>query len=317
MKAFTLGAAIVLAFSATVHAQTPSWTVPSESQRCPSKWGAADERGSGNHQKPAAVMNAAKLIKTGEVFELAHVLGPNMAFFGTRRFDMHTKRTFMNQFSNMRGSNEEIVITELGQVGTQFDGFAHQTHLNSWYNCQKVDENTDRTGFKKFGIHNVGALFTRGVMIDVAAFKGVDMLEDNYEITVADLEGALKKQNLTLQPGDAVIIHTGWGKLWGRDNARFQRSAPGIGVAAAEWLARQDPMLAGSDNSAVEITPNPDPQLAGPVHQIMLVVNGIHLLENLRLDELAARQVYEFALIVEPLKIQGGTGSTVAPVAIR
>jgi hypothetical protein len=153
--------------SATAFAQAPTWTVPEESQRCPSKWGAADERGSGNHQKPAAVMNAAKLIKTGEVFELAHVLGPSMAFFGTRRFDVHTKRTFMNQFSNMRGSNEEVVITELGQVGTQFDGFAHQTHLNSWYNCQKVDENTERNGFKKFGIHNVGALFTRGVLIEL------------------------------------------------------------------------------------------------------------------------------------------------------
>ena len=144
MKAVTLGAAITLAFSTAAYAQAPSWTVPSESQRCPSKWGAADERGSANHQKPAAVLNAAKFIKTGEVIELAHVLGPNMAFFGTRRFDVHTKRTFMNQFSNMRGSNEEIVITELGQVGTQFDGFAHQTHLNSWYNCQKVDENADR-----------------------------------------------------------------------------------------------------------------------------------------------------------------------------
>ena len=114
-----------------------------------------------------------------------------------------------------------------------------------------------------------------------------------------------------------MIIHTGWGKLWGKDNTKFQASSPGIGVAAAEWLARQDPMLVGSDNAAVEITPNPDPQLAGPVHQIMLVVNGIHLLENLRLDGLAASQVYEFALIVEPLKIQGGTGSTVAPIAIH
>ena len=175
--------------------------MPAESQRCPSKWGAADERGSMNHQKPAAALAASKLIKAGEVIELAHVLGPSMAFFGTRRFDVHTKRTFMNVFSNMRGSNEEIVITELGQVGTQFDGFAHQTHLNSWYNCVKVDENVDRSQFKKFGIHTVGTLFTRGVLIDVAGFKGVEMLGDTYEITVEDLEGALKKQNLTLAEG--------------------------------------------------------------------------------------------------------------------
>ena len=180
MKAATLGGALALVLTAaTANAQAPSWTVPPESARCPSKWGAADERGSVNHQKPAAVLNAVKLIKSGEVIELAHVLGPSMAFFGTRRFDVHTKRTFMNQFSNMRGSNEEIVVTELGQVGTQFDGFAHQTHLNSWYNCQKVDENSERTGFKKFGIHNVGALFTRGVLIDVAGFKGVEMLGDS------------------------------------------------------------------------------------------------------------------------------------------
>ena len=105
--------------------------------------------------------------------------------------------------------------------------------------------------------------------------------------------------------------------MWGKDNARYQRVSPGIGTAAAEWLARQDPMLVGADNTAVEISPNPDKDLAGPVHQIMLVVNGIHLLENLRLDELAARRVHEFALILEPLKIQGGTGSSVAPIAMR
>jgi kynurenine formamidase len=298
-------------------AQAPSWTVPAESQRCPSKWGAADERGSVNHQKAAAVLNAAKLIKTGEVIELAHVLGPSMAFFGTRRFDVHIKRTFMNQFSNMRGSNEEIIITELGQVGTQFDGFAHQTHLNSWYNCFKVDENATRTGFNKLGVHNVGALFTRGVMIDVAGFKGVEMLGETYEITVEDLEGALKKQNLTLQPGDAVLINTGWGKLYGKDNPRYVKSCPGIGVPAALWLASKDPMLIGADNWPVEVAPNPDKQLSLPVHQIALVVNGIHLLENLKLDDLAAKNVGEFAFIMQPLKIQGGSGSTVSPIAVR
>jgi hypothetical protein len=77
--------------------------------------------------KPQSVLNATKLIKTGEVIELGHVLNAQMPFFGTRRFDVHIKRTFLNQFSNMRGSNEEIVISEIGQVGTQFDGFAHQT----------------------------------------------------------------------------------------------------------------------------------------------------------------------------------------------
>ena len=132
-----------------------------------------------------------------------------------------------------------------------------------------------------------------------------------------DLEGALKKQNLAIAAGDAVIIHTGWGKLWGKDNARFAKTCPGLGVKAAQWLLAKDPMLLGSDNWPVEVSPNPDTQISLPVHQLALVVNGVHLLENLKLDELASKQVYEFAFIIQPLKIQGGTGSTVAPIAVR
>jgi len=307
--------AVMLAVHGVAHAQ--SWQPPADNQRCPSKWGAGDQRGSGNHMKPETVLRAARLIRTGEVFELGHVLSASMPFFGTRRFDLHTKRTTMNPQANRRGSNEEIVVSEIGQVGTQFDAFPHQTIGNSLYNCVPLEETATRTGFTKLGVENVGALMTRGVLIDVAALKNVEMLPDAYEITPADLQQALQRQKLTLQPGDAAIIHTGWSRLWGKDNARYVKSDPGIGVAAAEWLAKQDPMLVGADNSAVEISPNPDRQLAGPGHQILIVVNGIHLLENLRLDELAARRVYEFALIVEPLKLVGGTGSTVAPIAVR
>ena len=308
-------ASALLAGSSAVRAQ--SWQPPADSARCPSKWGAGDERGAGNHMKPETVLRAARLIRTGEVFELGQVLSSTMPFFGTRRFDIYTKRTVMNPGSNTRGSNEEIVVGEIGQIGTQFDGFSHQTIGNSMYNCFKLDETSTRTGFTKLGVERVGGLMTRGVVIDVAALKGTEMLPDTYEITVADLQESLKRQGLTLQPGDAVIIHTGWGRLWGKDNARYTKSCPGIGVAAAEWLARQDPMLVGSDNWGIGVSPDVDPQVNNPIHQITLVVNGIHLLENLKLDELAAKGVYEFAFIIQPLKIQGGTGSTVAPIAIR
>jgi kynurenine formamidase len=134
---------------------------------------------------------------------------------------------------------------------------------------------------------------------------------------VADLQGALQRQNLQLRPGDAVIVHTGWGKLWAKDNARYVKSCPGIGIAAAQWLAQQDPMLVGSDNWPVEVAPNPDPQISLPVHQILLVVNGIHLLENMRLEDLAAKRVHEFAFVMQPLKLQGFSGVSVAPIAIR
>ncbi|MEK7831422.1 MAG: cyclase family protein, partial [Acidobacteriota bacterium] len=203
-----------------IEAQAQTWQPPTDAARCPSKCGAGDQRGSANHMKPETVLRATKLIQTGEVIELGHVLSSTMPFFGTRRFDVHTKRTFMNPQTNRRGSNEEYVTGEIGQVGTQLDGFAHQTIGDKLYNCFKLDDVATRNGFEKLGVQNVGALVTRGVLIDIAALKGVEMLADNYEITVADIEQALAKQKLKLQPGDAVIIHTGYGKLWGKDNAR-------------------------------------------------------------------------------------------------
>lgn len=310
----TIGA--LLACSCGV-ASAQTWQPPSDTQRCPSKWGAGDQRGSANHMKPETVLRATRLIRTGQVFELGRVLTESMPMPAGRRFEILTKRTRVDPGSNRRSSNEELIVTEMGQVGTQFDTFSHQMIGTSMYNCYTLDDTATRAGFTKLGVEQVGALITRGVLVDVAALKGLPMLAETYEITPDDLQQALALQKLTIQPGDAVLVHTGWGALWGQDNPRYQRASPGIGTAAADWLARQDPMLVGSDNSAVEISPNPNRQLVGPVHQIMLVVNGIHLLENLRLDELAATRTHEFALIVEPLKIQGGTGSTVAPVAVR
>lgn len=316
MKPVLSGLAIfVLAVPLLASAQ---WRPPTEAQRCPSKWGAGDERGSGNHMKnPETLLRGARLIKTGEVIELGHTLGPPMPFFGTRTFNVTTKRTFMNAGANARGSNEEIVTGEIGQVGTQFDGFAHQTHGSSLYNCFKQDEISTRTGFSKLGIEKVGMFFARGVLLDIAGLKGVDMLGDSYEITVSDLEQAMTKQSVKINPGDAIVINTGWGRLYGKDNARYVKSTPGIGVAAAEWLVKQDPLLVGSDNWPVEVSPNPDKDLSLPVHQIFLVVNGIHILESMKLDELVAKKAYEFAFTMQPLKIQGGSGSTVAPAAIR
>ncbi len=312
-----LAALFLTAASTAALAQAPSWAPPPDSARCPSKWGAGDERGSANHMKPQTVLNAARLIKTGEVIELSHVLTAGMPLAGGRVYDMQLKRTAVSNASNHRNGNEELIVAEMGQVGTQFDGFAHQSHANVHYNCFKTEDITTRTGFTKLGIQNVGMLMTRGVLIDVAGFKGVDMLGDGYEITVADLDGAIKKQNLTFQPGDAIIVHTGWGKLWDKEPARYGKSNPGIGVKAAEFLIAKDPLLLGADTAPVEVSPNPDPMISLPIHQIALVNYGVHLLENLKLDEMVAKNVSEFAFVMQPLKLGGATGSTVAPAALR
>jgi kynurenine formamidase len=299
----------------TAFAQT--WTPPAPEARCPSKWGAADERGAANLVTPESVLAASKLIRTGEVIELGRVLAMDMPLFGTRRFDIHTKRTGGPMGSNKRYTNEELIVGEIGQVGTQFDMFSHQSIDNRHYNCFATDEISTRNGFTKLGVEKIGTIFARGVLIDVAAAKGLDSLEPGYEITAQDLQDALSKQGLQLKKGDAVLIHTGQGRLWGVDNAKYNGATPGIGVGAAEFLAKSDPVLFGSDTYPVEVNPNPDKALSLPIHQLALSVYGIFLLENMKLDELAAKKVHEFALVVQPLKIKGGTGSTVAPIAIR
>jgi kynurenine formamidase len=303
--------------AATQTAVAQSWMPPPPEARCPSKWGAADVRGAANLQNARQVLKAASLIRTGEVIELGRTLSSDIPLFGTRKFEIHLKRTGPSLGANQRRSNEELIFTELGQVGTQFDMFPHQTIGDSTYNCVKIDDIATRGGFTKMGVDGIGMLFTRGVLVDVAALKGVEMLQAGYEITPEDLQAALKRQDMSLQPGDAVLIHSGFGKLWGVDNARYNATTPGIGAPAAEWLAKQDVMLIGADTFGVEVAPNPDKAISMPVHQIALVVNGIFLLENVKLDELAAKKLYEFAFTVQPLKIKGGTGSTVAPVAIH
>ena len=306
--------ASLAAAAPAAHAQ--SWTPPPRDERCPSKWGAGDELGSVNHMGPATVLRAARLIREGRVIDLGQVLSSDMPLGGTRHFDLYMKPTRMSPESNNRGSNEEIIVAEMGQVGTQFDGFTHQTIGDDLYNCIDQNEVMTRSGFTRLGIENVGTLMTRGVLIDVAALKGVDVLPESYEITVDDLQQALDRQGVAIQPADAVLIHTGWGTYWDTDGERFSANGPGIGLPAGQWLVEQDPMLVGADNVPVEVSPNPDPELSTPVHQIMLVINGIHLVERMKLDELAAAGVYEFAFVVQPLKLKGATGSTVAPAAI-
>lgn len=301
----------------TMSAHAQSWRPPAASERCPSPWGHGDERGHGNLQGPETVLRATQLIRTGEVIELSHVLHADISMSPWRQFSVQTLRSGAPAGTNQRRSNEELIVSQLGHVGTQFDGFAHQSIGDDFYNCFKLSEIATRTGFTHLGVENVGSIMTRGVLLDIAALKNVDMLPDTYEITVEDLEQALERQSLELERGDAVIIHTGWGNLWGVDNRRYGATNPGLGIAAAEWLASHSPILVGADTSPVEVRPNPDSAISLPIHQIMLAVNGIHLLESMKLDELAASGADEFALIVQPLKIQGATGSTVAPIAVR
>jgi len=316
---FACGSAHLGLQATPVHAQgaTPGWSPPASAQRCPSRWGPNDRRGSMNLMTPERIRNAASMIREGRKIEIGHIMNQSMPLFGTRRFDVHQKQMFMNTQANRRGSNEEVVIGEFGQVGTQFDGFPHQTIGNEVYNCVDLPSIMSRGGFTQMGIETVGTIMARGVLMDIAGLKGVQTLPDTYEITPEDLQQALNRQRVELREGDAMIINTGWAHLWGTANARYIASCPGIGVAAAEWLIARNPLLMGADNWPVEQAPSATmPGASLPVHQIALVVHGVHLLENMNLIELVASGRSEFCFMMQPLRMQGFSGSTVAPSAL-
>lgn len=319
--------ALAFGFSAAaIHAQ--SWEMPTDAQRCPSKWGTKDEVGSGNLMKPEMALKAAQLIHTGEVFSLGFHLSAALPLIDSRRFDVHMKRSTATD-PGTRGENEEIVITELGQVGTQLDAFAHQIYGGEYYNCVTDHEMSfseggndlaagARQGFPKLGVEKIPDIMTRGVLIDVAGLKNVDMLQAGYVITADDLQQALAKEKLTLEPGDAVMIHTGWGKLYTvKDKDKYLKSSPGIGIDAGEWLIKQNPMLVGADNCCLEVRPYPGQKVNLPIHAMFLIVNGVYIVENLSLEKMSAEHAYETAYIMTPLKIEGGTGSTITPIAVR
>jgi kynurenine formamidase len=283
----------------------------------PSRWGAADQRGAANRITPAKVLEAKNAIQKGTIYQLGHVYEAGMPMFGTRHYSIRIPQAFTMPGRNQPVYHDEIISGELGQIGTQFDGLGHLGIGDLFYNGNRRSEFVQAEGLTKLGIENVGAIVTRGVLIDVAKFKGVEQLPGTYEITAADLKGALQKQNVQIRSGDVVLIHTGWSSLWMKDNTKYGATEPGIGLGAAQFLVEAEVVVVGADTWGVEVMPNPDASLSAPVHQLLLARNGIYLHENLITADLARDNAYEFMYSFAPLRIKGATGSPGNPVAIR
>ena len=301
---------VVFAAAATVaYGQSDRWY--------PSRWGAADQRGAANRITPAKVLEAKNAITKGQIYQLGHVYEAGMPMYGTRHYSIRIPQAFPMPGKNQAVYHDEVISGELGQIGTQFDGLGHLGIGDLFYNGNKRSEFAQAEGLTKLGIENVGAIVTRGVLIDVAKFKGVAQLPAMYEITVADLKGALQKENVQIRSGDMVLIHTGWSSLWMKDNTKFGATEPGIGLAAAQFLVDAEVVVVGADTWGVEVMPNPDASLSAPVHQLLLARNGIYLHENLITADLARDNAYEFMYSFAPLRLKGATGSPGNPIAIR
>jgi len=221
-------------------------------------------------------------------------------------------------------------------VGTHIDGMGHIGVQDCYYNQTPMGKFITQNGIKKLGLENLKSFATRGVLLDmVKVFQDAGKLKTNPNcrtpcldggtvITEADIQAGLKMYNVTLREGDAVFIHTGWGDLFNQfpaQNANYNKAEPGIGKAAAAWLANQKVVLVGTDTWAVEVIPSEDTQEAFPVHALLLTDNGIHIIENVRTDLIAAEAASSkratFFLSMTVPKAAGTTGTFVNIEAIR
>lgn len=291
-------------------------------------WGAGDQAGGSNWITPEKVLESVQLVRSGKIYELGQVYERDMPFYGDRGYSIFIPAAGPPAGANGIVAHEEFVCAELGQVGTQFDGPGHIGKrmtlpdgrvADVYYNGRTDAEIASPYGLLANGIENVKPIVTRGLLIDVAGYKGVDALPHSYEVRLADVRGALARQGLSedaIRDGDALFFRYGWSKHW-RDPERYNRNPPGIGLAVARWAVARHASMVGSDSWTTEVVPNPDPELAFPVHQELITRNGVFNLENLVFDELVADGVHEFLFVVTPLRLKGATGSPARPLAIR
>jgi kynurenine formamidase len=161
--------------------------------------------------------------------------------------------------------------------------------------------------------------FTRGVLLDPPAYRGLDALPAGEPIDADELAEVAEAQGVDVKPWDVVLIRTGYLKYWPDESELAKHRTAGPDLSAAEWLLEKGVIATGTDTETYEVQPAPDrgsPTNPQPVHTKLLIENGIYLLESLYLEELAADEIYEFLFIALPVKIEGATGSMVDPLAI-
>ena len=305
----------------------------------PSPHGPNDQAGNSNYITPEKILKAMRIPKTGQTYELGRIYEQEMPQYGYRPY-------FLTVIPAAEAAKEATGVAQqdyftgfIGQMGTQYDAFGHQGKTvrmadgslkNVYYNGFSQDDLTGKNrgvgGLEALGVEHVKPIVTRGILIDIAGYKGVPVLESRYEVTLADVRGALAKQGMnesTIEPGDAILFNYGWAMYWSNpqkyNDARFfvgeNQGSPGIGVEVARWAVGKKASMVGADSCCVTIQPPTKPELGNVHHELLF--GGVGMLENMDLRELARDRVYEFLYLNLTERIRGATGSPVRPIAIR
>jgi kynurenine formamidase len=296
-------------------------------------WGEGDEAGSTNwYTQPEVVMRAIAQISEGKVYRLGQDYTADMPLFGQRKFVLRipSSPTGGPFGGNQIVWHDEFLATEVGQVGTQFDGLGHigvasdpndKTQMH-FYNGFTVAEMADPYGLKHLGTEKLHPIIARGVLIDLAGARGVEAMSAGECASMDDVNAALERQGMAgfeFMAGDALLFRTGWEMHWD-DPATYTNGEPGLCMDVARWISDevQAGVTGGDSWAATDPVPYPDePACAFCVHQHLQTRHGIVNQENLRLKQLADDETWVFAYIYSPTPIAGATGSMGSPIAMK
>ena len=286
-----------------------------------SKFGPSDEIGNLNHVTPAKTLAASKLVTQGKAYRLGIETNKDTPAFPPRTFSI----TILQPGQTAGGSlgptkttyNDDIIAGWVG-IGSQLDGLGHIGVDNLYYNCNKAAEFAMTDGLKKLGIEKVPAIATRGVLLDMAGYFNTDIVKEGTPFNRAEIEGAMQRQGVkSIDRGDVVLFYTGWTKLIGKDNKRYGSVEPGLGVEGAKYLASLEVAMVGADTWGLEVIPFEKDKGVFEVHQILLPLNGIYILENMNTEEMVKDQAWEFLFTLGPSRITGAVQAIINPIAIK
>src|SRR5262245_36962336 len=284
-----------------------------------SKWGPDDEIGAANYMKPDLVVKAAQLVKTGKTYALGIPVSSSTPAYPPRTFKVTIVQPGQAGIPGLGPSkttyNDDIIEGWAG-VGSQLDGLGHIGVEHVYYNGNKLADFADPTGLKKLGVEKVPPMVTRGVLLDMAAHFGTDVVKEGTAFNVKEIEDVAKKQGVEIRQGDVVLFHTGWLSLIGKDDKRYNAGEPGLGVEGAKYLAGKGVVAVGADTWGVEVLPFESKNIF-EVHQILLPMNGTYILENMNTGPLAADKAYEFLFVLGVPRITGAVQGIINPIAIR
>ncbi len=208
------------------------------------------------------------------------------------------------------------VLTMMEHSGTHIDALCHQACGMKLYNEIPVEGAETPTGFTKLGVEAVPPLLRRGVLLDVAGWKGQTPLPRKYSITADDLQACARAAGVEVRAGDVLLVRTGYAVLW-HDEAAYLQAA-GVAKSGTLWAGERGVAAVGADNMAWDVPDERDPETGANLfaHLYLLPQKGIYILENLNLEELARDRCSQFAFIGIPLKFTGATGSPLRPLAL-